>query len=68
MASSIPRELMPALDALYAAPTSASASSPPGSSGGGGSDAERRHAAERWLVAFQASDAAWKVRTRGNLI
>ena len=54
MASPIPSELLPALDALYAAPTGVS-SSP-------GSDAEqRRRAAERWLVAFQASDAAWQV-------
>ena len=56
MASPIPSELLPALDALYAAPTGVSS---PGTS----DDAEqRRRAAERWLVAFQASDAAWQVR------
>jgi len=60
MASPIPSELLPALEALYAAPTGVSS---PGSSSS--DDAEqRRRAAERWLVAFQASDAAWQVRER----
>ena len=60
MASPIQSELLPALEALYAAPTGVSS---PGSSSS--DDAEqRRRAAERWLVAFQASDAAWQVRER----
>ena len=60
MASPISSELLSALDALYGAPTGGFAS-PPGSTGG---DVEqhRRRAAERWLVAFQASDTAWQVR------
>jgi hypothetical protein len=59
MASPIPSELLPALDALYAAPASVSSSSSPPSN-----EADHRRAAERWLVAFQSSDAAWQVRKR----
>jgi hypothetical protein len=61
MASPIPSELLPALEALYAAPTGVSS---PGNSSSSDDAEQRRRAAERWLVAFQASDAAWQVRER----
>lgn len=48
----IPAELLPALEALYGGASSSQPTSSPDS----------RRAAERWLVAFQSSDAAWQVR------